>query len=209
MNSKERVLRTLEGETPDRIPCFSGMGNVTIHGLDEAGIRFAESHIDPKKMATAAAATYKLFGFECAVVPFDLGVEAEALGCEMNFYDDGSKRILYPTVKTKILKFGEELNIPANLAERGRLPVLKEAIRLLKEELGEDVAIGSYVLGPYTLAGQIMDLNELLKNSFKKPDEVDKILHGLSAAIKDIARELKRDKEPDNSAHLRQHKPHC
>jgi [methyl-Co(III) methanol-specific corrinoid protein]:coenzyme M methyltransferase len=190
MSSKERVLKTLVGASPDRIPCFSGMGNVTIHGLEDAGIRFAESHMDSKKMSSAAASTYKLFGFESAVVPFDLGMEAEALGCEMNFYDDGSKRILYPTVKTKILKFGEELNIPANLAEQGRLPVLKEAISLLKDEVGGEVAIGSYVLGPYTLAGQIMDLNELLKNSFKKPDDVDKILRGLSAAIKEIAKGL-------------------
>jgi [methyl-Co(III) methanol-specific corrinoid protein]:coenzyme M methyltransferase len=109
----------------------------------------------------------------------------------MNFYDDGSKRILYPTVKTKILKFGEEPRIPGNLGEKGRIPLLKEAIGLLKDDVGGDVAVGSYVLGPYTLAGQVMDLNELLKNSFKKPEEVDKILRDLSAAIKEIARELK------------------
>jgi [methyl-Co(III) methanol-specific corrinoid protein]:coenzyme M methyltransferase len=191
MNSKERVLKTLLGGKPDRLPCFSGMGNVTVHGLASEGIRFTESHINARKMASAAASTNKLFGFECAVAPFDLGIEAEALGCELNFYDDGSKRILYPTVKTKILKFGEELEIPENLTQRGRVPILKEAIALLKEDVGDEVAIGTYVLGPYTLAGQVMDLNDLLKNSFKKPDEVDKILKGLSGAITIIAKELK------------------
>lgn len=191
MNSKERVLKTLNGERPDRIPCFSGMGNVTVHGLAEAGVRFAEAHVDAKKMAAAAASTYKQFGFECAVVPFDLGIEAEVLGCEMNFYDDGSTRILYPTVKTKILKFGEELKVAEDLGERGRVPMLKEAISLLKDDVGGEVAIGSYVLGPYTLAGQVMDLNELLKNSVKRPDEVDKILRSLSTAIVAIAGELK------------------
>ncbi len=191
MNSRERVLKTLEGDNPDRIPCFSGMGNVTVHGLKKEGIRFAESHVDPHKMALAAASTYKLFGFECAVAPFDLGIEAQALGCEMNFYDDGSERILYPTVKTKILEFGEELKIPEDLTLRGRVPVLKEAMKILKQELGADVAIGTYVLGPYTLAGQVMDLNELLKNSFKKPAEVDRILKDLSKAIVTIAKDLK------------------
>jgi [methyl-Co(III) methanol-specific corrinoid protein]:coenzyme M methyltransferase len=167
------------------------MGNVTVHGLEEAGVRFAEVHGDAEKMAAAAASTYKQFGFECAVVPFDLGIEAEALGCEMNFYDDGSTRILYPTVKTKILKFGEELSIPEDLGGQGRVPMLKEAIRRLKDDVGGEVAVGSYVLGPYTLAGQVMDLNELLKNSVKKPDEVDKILRALSKAITIIAKELK------------------
>jgi [methyl-Co(III) methanol-specific corrinoid protein]:coenzyme M methyltransferase len=191
MDSKERVIKTLTGERPDRLPCFSGMGNVTIHGLEEQGIRFAESHRDAKKMAAAAASTYKLFGFECAVVPFDLGIEAEALGCEMNFYDDGGKRILYPTVKTKILKLGEELKPPENLGEMGRIPILKEAIGRLKEDVGGEVAVGTYVLGPYTLAGQVMDLNELLKNSFKKPEEVARILRSLSGVITTLAKELK------------------
>jgi [methyl-Co(III) methanol-specific corrinoid protein]:coenzyme M methyltransferase len=191
MNSKERVLKTLNGERPDRIPCFSGMGNVTVHGLEEAGVRFAEAHRDAGKMTAASTSTYKLFGFECAVVPFDLGIEAEALGCEMNFYDDGSTRILYPTVKTKILKFGEELMIPEDLGEKGRIPMLKDVIRLLKDDVGGEVAVGSYVLGPYTLAGQVMDLNELLKNSVKKPNDVDKILRSLSDAITIIAKELK------------------
>lgn len=191
MNSKERVLKTIQGEKVDRVPCFSGMGNVTVHGMEERGILFAESHRDAQKMAVLAASTYKLFGFECAVVPFDLGIEAEALGCEMNFYDDGSKRLLYPTVKTKIVRFGEDVKIPEDLCEKGRLPLLKDAIRMVKEDVGGDVAVGTYVLGPYTLAGQVMDLNELLKNSFKKPAEIDKILRSLSQAITIIADELK------------------
>ncbi len=191
MNSKERVLNTLKGEEADRVPCFSGMGNVTIHGMNELKIRFAESHVSAEKMAALSASSYKLFGLECAVVPFDLGVEAEALGCELNFYDDGSSRILYPTVKTKILKFGDELKIPEKLVERGRIPTLVEAIGTLKDDVEEDVAVGTYVLGPYTLAGQVMDLNELLKNSFKKPEEVDRILRSLSQAIQIIAEKLK------------------
>lgn len=190
MNSKDRVIKTILGEKVDRPPCFSGMGNVTVHGLNKEEIRFAEAHVDADKMAAAAASTYKLFGLECAVVPFDLGIEAEALGCEMNFYDDGTKRILYPTVKSKILKYGDELSVPENLGEQGRIPLLKEAIMILKEDVGEDVAVGSYVLGPYTLAGQIMDLNELLKNSFKNPEYVGNILSTLSKVVTSIAEEL-------------------
>ncbi len=190
MNSKERVIKTIRGDKVDRPPCFSGMGNVTVHGLNEEKIRFAQAHIDAAKMARAAASTYKLFGFECAVVPFDLGMEAEALGCEMNFYDDGTTRILYPTVKSKILKFGDELSVPENLGEQGRIPLLKEALGILKKDVGRDVAVGSYVLGPYTLAGQIMDLNELLKNSFKNPEYVGRMLNTLSEVIASVAEEL-------------------
>lgn len=37
--------------------------------------------------------------------------------------------------------------------QRGRIPLLKEAIGLIKADIGNDVAIGTYVLGPFTLAG--------------------------------------------------------
>jgi len=62
------------------------MGNVTVEGLKKFGYKFAELHSNAKMMADAAASTYKLFGFECGVVPFDLCIEAEALGCEINVY---------------------------------------------------------------------------------------------------------------------------
>ncbi len=191
ITSRERVLNLLKGDRGDRIPCFSGMGNVTTEGMKKYGIKFAEVHKNARDMAALAASTYKLFGFESAVVPFDLGVEAQALGCELNFYESSQASILYPTIKTKILKVGEELKIPENLEERGRIPLVAKAIKLLKQDVGNEVAVGSYVLGPFTLAGQIMDLNDLLKNSFKKPQEVGRILETLVEPITRVARFFK------------------
>jgi [methyl-Co(III) methanol-specific corrinoid protein]:coenzyme M methyltransferase len=192
MTSKERVLGLLNGEKIDRTPCFSGMGNVTVEGMKKHNIRFADVHKSAEDMAALAASTYKLFGFECAVVPFDLCIEAEALGSEINYYEHVEENILYPTIKTKLVKVGEQIEIPADLEERGRIPMLCEVIRLLKEDIGDEVAIGSYVLGPFTLAGQVMDLNELLKMSFKKPEEINRILDDLATVIVRVAGALKK-----------------
>lgn len=191
MNSRERILKLFNGEKVDRVPCFSGMGNVTAEGLKTLGYKFAASHLDAKMMAEAAATTYKLYGFECGVVPFDLCIEAEALGCEINVYAH-SEDILYPTIKEKIIHNEEEMEItiPPDLVTRGRVPLMKETIKLLKNEIGNDVPVGSYVLGPFTLAGQIMELNDLLKLSFKKPDKVGKLLDVLADAIVLIAKEF-------------------
>ena len=79
MTSKERVLNILARKPVDHVPCFSGMGNVTLAGIRDYGWEFASLHTDPIKMAMAAASTPKLFGYDCAVVPFDMGVEAEGL----------------------------------------------------------------------------------------------------------------------------------
>ncbi|WP_456474938.1 MtaA/CmuA family methyltransferase [Candidatus Pyrohabitans sp.] len=186
MSPKDRVMDTLEKREVDRLPVFSGMGNVTLAGMQKYGIDFASSHTDARMMATLACSTYELFGFECAVVPFDLCVEAEALGCEVNYYA-GKQNILYPTIKTKVLRVGEELSIPENLLERGRIPLVEEAISLCREKLKGEVAVGSYVLGPFTLAGQLIDLNDLLKSSFKKPEQVKALLGQLVEPLAEIA----------------------
>ncbi|GAW91053.1 MtaA/CmuA family methyltransferase [Calderihabitans maritimus] len=191
LTPRERVLGLLNGEDVDRIACFSGMGNVTTAGFEGLGYHFPELHGDAKKMAQAAATSYQLFGYECAVVPFDLCVEAEALGCVMNPYAD-VKQLLYPTIKEKIVHSEEEMTtfpIPDRVTEEGRVPVVAEAIRLLKQDLGKEVAIGTYILGPFTLAGQLMDLNDLFKLCFKKQDLVNQMLERLTDVLIAIAQE--------------------
>ncbi len=152
LSPKERVLKCFKKEEIDRLPVFSGYGNVTVHGLEKYGWNFAEIHVDAKKMASMAASTHQLFGFECAVVPFDMGVEAEALGAGVNFYAHHTD-VVYPTINNKVAEKVVDLNlkIPSDLAKAGRIPLVVEAIRLLKEEIGDKVAIGSWTLGPYTL----------------------------------------------------------
>ena len=170
---RDRVIDLLDGKRSGDLLCFSGMGNVTTEGMKQTGVRFAESHTDAKKMATLAASTYKLFGFHCAVVPFDVAIEAEALGCSINYYKDvNPEDILYPTVKGKSVSKVSDIRIPKDISNAGRVPLVSEAISLLKDDIGAEVPIGTYILGPFTIAGQTMELNELLKMCLKKPDQV-------------------------------------
>jgi [methyl-Co(III) methanol-specific corrinoid protein]:coenzyme M methyltransferase len=193
ISPRQRVLDLFAGQKTDRVPCFSGMGNVTTEGLKKFGYKFAELHSNAKMMADAAASTHKLFGFECGIVPFDLCVEAEALGCEINVYAH-SDDILYPTIKKKLINNEEEMDIriSSDMSGRGRIPLMRDAIRHLKTDIGDDAVIGSYVLGPFTLAGQIMELNDLLKLSFKKPDKVGRLLDNLSDVIISVAKEYEK-----------------
>jgi [methyl-Co(III) methanol/glycine betaine-specific corrinoid protein]:coenzyme M methyltransferase len=182
LSSRERVLKFLNGEKVDRPPVFSGMGNVIKPVLDKYGIVFSRVHRDPELMAKAAAGMYREFGFECAVVPFDLGVEAEALGAKMNFYDD-VEGLLYPTIKEKSVVGVEDIEIPEDLANAGRIPIVTGAIRALRKELGDEVAIGTYALGPFTLAGQVKELDALFEESFLEPEKTGELLAKLSDFI--------------------------
>ena len=185
ITARERVVKLLKGEKVDRPPIFSGMGNVIKPVLDKYGINFAKVHRDPELMAKAAAGMYREFGYECAVVPFDLGVEAEALGAKMNFYDE-VEGLLYPTVKEKSVKSADDLKIPADIRNAGRIPVVVKAIKALRKELGNDVAIGTYVLGPFTLAGQVKELDQLFEESFLEPEKTGALLEKLSGFIVEV-----------------------
>ncbi len=181
------MLKLLDRQEIDRIPCFSGMGNVLMDAMSRHRIKFEEAQKDSQQMATLAASTYKLTEFECAVIPFDVTYEAEALGCEINFHETSSEEILYPTVKQPILEIGQPIEPPEDLLERGRIPLILEAIRLIQKDVGKEIAIGSYVLGPYTLAGALTDLDQLLKLSYKAPTKVIIILKSLVDVIASIA----------------------
>jgi len=189
LNSRERVLRLFRKEEIDRIPVFSGLGNITVDGLNKCGCRFVDVHVDARKMASAAAATFQMFGFECAVVPFDFGIEPQTLGCEVNFYPH-HEDVIYPTIKKNLAEHIEDLDIhvPLDLAKAGRIPIVTEAIRLLKEEVGKQVVVGAVILGPYTLAGQVTDPGNMAKLAFKKPDMVHKVLDILDEVEIETAR---------------------
>ncbi len=187
---KERVLKQLAGEEIDRVPCYSGMGNVTVTGLEQLGYKFATVHGDAEMMANLAATSYKLYGYECAVVPFDFCVEAEALGCVMNAYENVA-HLLYPTIKEKAIEDEEMLDkfpIPDDLANAGRIPVVVDAIKRLKGEFGDEVPIGTYFLAPFTLGGQVYDLDKMLKYAFKKQDLINAMLDRLADVLIRVAK---------------------
>jgi [methyl-Co(III) methanol-specific corrinoid protein]:coenzyme M methyltransferase len=203
-NSRDTVLNVLRGEPADHVPNFSGMGSITLHGIQQLGYKFNEIHGDGRKMADSAASTHRFFGFESAVVPFDMGVVAESLGAGMKYYDKADLgQIIYPTMTRKLVErstvvvpeglseaeaktfvmkeienqiINYQFQKPADISQTGRIPVVLEAIRILKQELGDEIAIGSWTLGPFTELGQVLDLEVLLKMSAKKPEIVNRHL---------------------------------
>ena len=211
---KEAVLKVLRGQKADHVPNFSGMGSITLTGIQELGYRFNEIHVDGRKMADAAASTYRLFGVESAVVPFDMGVVAESLGATVKYYEKADLgQIIYPTMTRKIIdraavaapgglseadaktytmkeverQIAEyQFKMPADIAKTGRIPVVLEALRRLKRELGDKVAIGSWTLGPFTELGQVMDLEILLKMAAKKPEVVTRHLQFMVEYLTDV-----------------------
>lgn len=181
LTPKERVMRLLRKEPIDTMPFFSGMGMVVMPGIVKAGVNFASIHTDAERMARSALWSARLMGFDCAVVPYDMTMESEAMGNTISLYQD-SQDILYPTIPEKIWQSMDEVEIPDNITERGRLPIIPKAIEIIKQEAPE-LPIGSWQLGPFTQAGQILELDMILKGVFKQKAKVEKLLDNLTDMI--------------------------
>ncbi len=188
-SSRNDVLALLGGANIGRVPCLSGLINITSAGLQALGLRFHEIHRDPGRMAAAAMTSYRLFGFESAVVPTDLCVEAGALGAEVDFRDDVDEP-MFPIVPTPLFASAADfrLDIPHNLIHHPRVECVLEAIQLLKAEAGNEVALGAWVPGPFTLAAQLVELGTLYTDVKESPQEVARMLKTLTNVLIAVAR---------------------
>ena len=176
MNQREDILGLFEGNRPDHPLCFSGLISVTTAGLAEVGLQLHEAHTDAKLMANAAASTYRLTGFPSAVVPLDLCVEAEALGTEIDFRT-ATQRPEFPRPVKSLFERCERVIIAS--AINGRVPIVCEAIRRLKNDIGEEAVIGAFIPGPYTLLSLLVKPDQLMLDLKRDPGSVHTALDSL------------------------------
>ena len=183
---RSEILDLLSGKKIGSQPAFSGLIHVTAEGLSSEGLVFHETHNDPIKMAKAAASTYKLSGLPSAVVPLDLYVEAEALGAEINFRAD--REFEFPQVKRAGL-FGSVKEITKEtikVLNKGRIKLVCDAIKLLKDDVGKDVVVGGMIPGPYTLLLLVADVKNMFIEMKKEPQAVTDALLLLSAFLAEV-----------------------
>lgn len=187
-SSRDDVLNLFAGHSVGRLPVFSGLPSLSSSGLAAAGVRYAAAHTDATRMAAAAASTFERYGFESAVVPFDLCVEAEALGAPVDFQDNVAA-YLAPVVTRPF-----ETNLRAEgwpnlgrLEQAGRVPLVAEAIGLLKSGVGRFVAVGAWIPGPFTLSWQLFGAEGWLAG-LAEAEGVEQWLATVGAALARVAR---------------------
>ena len=188
LTPRERVMRTFSRQPVDTMAFFSGMGMVVMPAIKQLGYRFPQVHKDAEKMARSAIASSRLFGFDSVVIPFDMCMESEAIGNSISLYEN-SEDILYPTIPNKMWTDMDQVNIPKNIMELGRLPLLPKAIEIIKKEAPE-LPIGVWQLGPFTQAGQLLELDILLKGVFKEKAKVAAALDKITEMIITIGQAL-------------------
>ena len=172
LKSKERVIKFFKKEPIDTMPVFSGMGTVVIQAVNEMGVKFAQVHTTAELLAGSAMKSSEMCGLDAVCIPYDMATVAQAVGCGLTLYEN-SADILYPTVPNKWETL-EAVNIPADFMKRERMPMVDDAFKILVKD--GRFAVGAWQLGPFTLAGQIIELGLLLKGAKKNKEAVEAFL---------------------------------
>lgn len=133
-------------------------------------------------MARAAASTFNLTGMPSATLPLDLCLPAEMLGAELNYEGEG-----FPQVRRAVVEGAREIQrLEIRELGIGRIDLVCDAIRLVKEDIGSEVVISGLIPGPYTLLLYLCNPKNLFIEMKKEPQVVFDALFHLSSFLSQI-----------------------
>ena len=187
-DARADILAALNGEKSSAPPAFSGLIHITAEGLQREGLVLHEIHHGAQRMAKAAASTFRLTGMPSTTLPLDLCAPAEALGAVLNYYEGTEDH--FPQPAKPLFASTNYLNTAyfqsADFVHEGRIPLICDAIQLLKEDVGDDVVISGLLPGPYTLLLYLIEPGGLFVEMKRSPQAVLDALFQLSSFLAQI-----------------------
>ena len=155
MNGKERVQRTFKLEPTDAVPWVPFVG---VHGASLIGIKAHNYLKSSEHIIAGISQAVELYQPDGIPVLFDLQLEAELLGCRLQWADENPPAVIsHPLLEgIKI----SDLKIPAS--HDGRLPEVLNATRKLRTKF-PDLALYGLVAGPFTLALHLLGTDIFMK----------------------------------------------
>lgn len=106
-----------------------------------------------------------------AVSPMDLSVEAEAFGARVSFSADDVPVVIGRLVSDE--DGAKALPVPDLNAGRARVSI--EGVRLAKQRITDKFVLAGCI-GPFSLAGRLMDVTEIMYACYDEPETVHTVL---------------------------------
>lgn len=153
LTGRDRIISVLEHKKTDKIPWVPFVG---VHAGFIKGYTATEVLQDSNKLYESLMEAHKLYQPDGMPVIFDLQIEAEILGCELVWADEAP-----PSVKTH--PCSEEATIPCKCKlpkeTDGRIPMVLEVMKKMKESVGDTTALYGLICGPFTIASHLRGNN--------------------------------------------------
>lgn len=170
MNSRDRVLAALKREPVDQTPVCNPTSVATVELMDLVDAPFPFANRDAEGMARLAATSYTELGFDSIMPVFSIIQESSALGCKMQWEQKDN----WPTVRMSepIWKDAEDIRIPNDFLNHPDIVCVLDAIRILRKEYGNEVAIIGKTMGPWTLGYHCFGVEPFLLLSLDDPGKM-------------------------------------
>ena len=148
--AKQLLIDATLGKRTEKPPWVPYAG---VNAAFLTGQRADEFLRDPAKLAHGVVEAARQYQADGIPLTFDLSIEAETLGCELEYWQDNVPSVRSHPCETKT---PQELGMQPPAANHGRFPVLFEAAKLAKPMLAElDCALLGLMTGPLTLASHL------------------------------------------------------
>ncbi len=175
--SKEILFSALKGQKTERPAWLPFVG---CHGAALIGKDAATYLQSGDLMVQGAKEAIKLYRPDGIPVTFDLQIEAEALGCSLQWAAENPPAVISHVLDQQPLA---NLSLPDETA--GRIPEILRAVRQLKAETN-DVALYGLVTGPFTLALHLKG-TDIFMEMFDHPEAVSEIMEFCSQVARRMA----------------------
>ncbi|MDJ0830820.1 MAG: uroporphyrinogen decarboxylase family protein [Desulfobacterales bacterium] len=162
--AKQRLIDAYRGKMTDIPPWVPYAGVHCAFIINEPADKMLQ---DPELLAKGVVETAKRYKADGIPLVFDLSVEANAVGCELKWWEDN-----VPSVKTHPCsdKTPAEAGLKMPNKDDGRWPVLFEAAKIAKPQLDElDCVLMGLFCGPLTLASHLAGVR-IFTDVYKNPE---------------------------------------
>ncbi len=180
INMTSWMRQQIENKGRISIPIMTHPGIEMIGKTVKEAVQSGDVHAQAiKKLA-------EVFPSAATTVIMDLTLEAEAFGCQIEFQEDDMPHILGRLVSTA--EEIENLKVPDMNA--GRMQEYLKANKLTVEN-GIEKPVLAGAIGPFSLAGRIYDLSEIMMACYIEPEAIMMLLDKCTEFILNYCRELK------------------
>jgi uroporphyrinogen decarboxylase len=167
MKGLELIKKAFALETVERVPWVPFVG---VHGGFLTGVD-AETYLkSADKVVAGVSKAIDEYNPDGVPVVFDLQIEAEILGCQLQWAPHNPPAVVSHPV-ADVVKLAD-LKVPA--ITDGRIPVAVEATKVLRKKY-PDVALYGLITGPFTLALHLLG-TDIFTKLFEAPDEVVEVM---------------------------------
>jgi len=166
---KDRIKACMKRTYADRVPIGIILGPFRAKVL---GCSLKDYWRESKKLADGTLACFELFKHDSVEVSWDIMMEAEASGAELEFPEEG-----IPRVRNYILSQKSalgSLRIPQPESS-GRFPLYLAACREVSKVIKNSALTGT-VTGPWTIATGLRNVQELIFDTVDDPDFVKELM---------------------------------